>query len=90
MATNEHKATVDEILMAFRQFAYIAAHTDDASVERALQTVSTAESVGFMVDPTAYRTALFSGSLERQRKVIQLFARTKAELKALFPKGWPA
>ena len=86
---SSYAETMEAMQLAFQQFALVAAHVDDADVEKARQTVATADSIGFVVDPTKYRDALYSGSLERQRRLVDLYAKTKAELKKLFPDGWP-
>lgn len=85
-----HEQTMEDILLAFRQFAVIAAHIDDGAVETARTTVATAESIGFVIDPTKYRDALQNGSLERQRRIVALYQKTKKELREVFPEGWPA
>jgi len=86
----DHKFLMETLTLAFQQFALIANHIGDAEVEQARKTLETADAIGFVVDPTKYRDALFSGSLERQKKLVALFVRTKAELKAIFPEGWTA
>lgn len=75
------------MILAFRPFATMASFISDDELDFLKQTISRAESFGPFVDPTQYRTALQTGSLERQRQLIELFARTKADLEALFPGG---
>jgi hypothetical protein len=81
----EHARTMDWIVQAFRQFALLAVEIEDHDVVRAREAVQQAESFGFVLDPTAYRKALTTGSLRRQQQLLELFARTKAELTELFP-----
>ena len=85
---NDHQETLDLVQVAFRNFAVIATHLEDAQIERAVKAVSEAESIGFVLDPTAYRDALQTGSLRRQRELLALYQKTKSELRRIFPEGW--
>lgn len=85
MTTSRYDATLLDILAAFRAFTVQALLISDRDVERATQTVRTADAVGFAIDPTKYREALYTGSLDRQLRLLELFARTKRELLELFP-----
>ena len=82
---NAHERTVETILAIFRDFAVASLSVPDADVTAATNAVSMAKSVGFMFDPTAYRKALYNGSLDRQESVLRLFARTRGELSNIFP-----
>ncbi len=82
--------TMNAMQLACQQFALIAAHVEDVDVEKVRKTVAMADAAGFVVDPTRYHAALNSGSLDRQKHLVDLFTKTKAELKKLFPQGWPA
>ena len=84
----DYAATLEAMQLAFQQFALLAKGVTDEDVAFAKRTVESASAVGFVIDPTAYRNALYSGSLERQQKLVALFAKTKTDLKALFPAGW--
>lgn len=81
----DHDATMEHMLTALRHFLLLASVVPQAHVTRAAEVVSMAESVGAILDPTAYRRALYSGSLERQQRIVALFTRTKAELLQIFP-----
>jgi hypothetical protein len=85
-----HQVTLDAMVAAFRSFAILATCIAPADVEHARETVNRADSFGAFVDPTAYHRALGDGRLIRQRRVVDLFAKTTAELRELFPEGWPA
>jgi hypothetical protein len=93
MATDEkvydHVQTMEMLTLAFKQFANIAAHISDEEVKQASDAVHRADAFGFVIDPTKYQRALATGSLKQQADVIALFTKTKAELKRLFPQGWP-
>jgi hypothetical protein len=81
----DHRATVDDMVAAFRTFVLLASVVSERDGQQAAETVAKAQAIGFMIDPTAYRDALFSGSLDRQEQLIRLFNRTRAELAKLFP-----
>jgi hypothetical protein len=81
----KHEQTCDAMVQAFRQFAIHSLLVSDEDLKAAREAAASAESIGFMVDPTAYRRALQSGSLQRQRKLIALFERTRNELAQIFP-----
>lgn len=87
-AAGEHVWNVEQMVAAFRLFALMAKSIPDVDVDRALEVISQAESIGHIIDPTKYRDALYSGSLRRQRAVVELFKKTKARLREIFPEGW--
>lgn len=80
-----HARTMDAVQMAFRQFALFALLVPADHVDASREAVSRAESIGFVIDPTAYRRALSSGSLERQRELLNLFVKVRADLARIFP-----
>jgi hypothetical protein len=87
--TYDHEVTMTYIIASFRNFAMMSLLVTDEDAKMAREAVATAEAIGFVLDSTAYRTALQTGRLERQRKIVTLFEKTKCELKELFPVGWP-
>lgn len=80
-----YQETLDSIVAAFRIFAVHASVVSDADLKATREALSRAQSIGFAVDPTKYREALFSGSLERQDKLLNLFADVRQRLEELFP-----
>lgn len=81
----DHVRTIDTMLDALRAFAMHGLLVPDADVTRARETVATADAIGFVIDPTKYRDALYSGSLRRQGEIVALFAQTRAKLAEIFP-----
>ena len=87
-AVDRYKQTVQDLTLAFQQFALFANAIDDGDVKFVEETLRQADAVGWVVDPTAYRDAMYSGSLDRQKQLVDLFIKTKASLKKTFPDGW--
>ena len=85
MVRNEHEQTLQGITSAFRSFAVLALAVSNEQLSAARDAVSKADAVGWAVDPTAYMRAQNSGSLQRQKKLLDLFAKTRAELCGIFP-----
>ncbi len=82
----DHAQTIDEIILALRQFMLVAIHIPDEDVARAQEVIQRAHGVGFVVDATAYHRALYNGTLERQEQIVRVFHDTKATLLKIFPK----
>lgn len=85
-APYNHEVTMASIMNAFRSFFMLSALVSKEELEQAREAISGAESIGFMIDPTKYRNALYSGSLDQQRKLIDLFYETRKKLSEIFPK----
>lgn len=75
----------EDIQHSFRAFVLSAATVSDEEIDKALRTVEHADSVGAILDPTAYRNALETGTLNRQRKTLLLFRRTLKDVAELWP-----
>lgn len=80
-----HEQTLDTMLGAFRSFLLVSATITREDATRAKDAVLQAESIGFVIDPTQYRHALFSGSLDRQKQIVTLFIETREKLLTIFP-----
>ena len=63
--------------------AKILEHITDEQLQAMLATVERADSVGFVIDPTQYKSALQDGRLDFQRRMIKLCIHIKAEIAAL-------
>lgn len=79
----EYSEHFEDLLHSLRLMTTLGPPTD--VVRKMLRTVQSADSVGAIVDPTAYRNALASGTLDRQKQVLDLYLRFKVELHKLFP-----
>lgn len=79
-----HEQTLDDVVDALRAFAIRSLAVSDEQLDAAIDTVDQAEAIGFVVDPTAYRKAMYSGSLDRQKAVLTIFRDTRQELAKVF------
>jgi len=79
-----HEQTMSRLQDVFRSFLLMSADITDAELSDAQDAVSTADSIGWVIDPTRYREALAEGSLERQRELLSLFVDARSRLKKLY------
>ncbi len=71
MNDDEFRQHFDMLIMATRSFLAVSGCVSDAELKEMLDGVSLADSVGYIFDPTAYRTALADGRLVRQKALIE-------------------
>ncbi len=71
MNNDEFRRNLEMLTMATRSFLMLSGCVSDDELGEMLKTVSLADSVGFIIDPTAYRTALADGRLDRQKALIE-------------------
>lgn len=86
-AVAEYGAHLDAIIAGFRSL--VLAGPSDGDADRMARTVELADSVGFVVDATAYRDRLEDGSLRRQGELIALYRRVRRELRQIAPELAP-
>jgi len=84
-APYDHAETLDGMVEALRVFILSSLAISPEDVVRARETLASADAIGAIIDPTKYREALDSGSLDRQRRLVALFAHVRAEWVAIFP-----
>lgn len=83
----DHLGTMNAIVNLFRSFAMTSVIVTTAEAEFARDTLELADTLGPMIDPTAYRTALNKGTIDQQKKLVKLFLKNRAELIELFPEA---
>ena len=84
-AGEAHKDTMDAIIQVFRTFIVVSrTQIEPEKVAAAKQAVTQAESIGSILDPTSYRKASASGTLERQLRLLKLYEHINHELAELF------
>ncbi len=86
MTSTEYTQLLGDLLAANRMVwtIYLLPHTD-AELEQARRICEQADAVGFIVDPTRYRDAMYDGRLEHQRRLLKLAQHIRSELRALYP-----
>ncbi len=84
-AISDYQRTITDMLNAFRSFAIVGAVVSDSEAAAAGRAISTAEAIGWVVDPTQYRAALSNGSLDRQKAIVDLFIEIRRKLTGIFP-----
>lgn len=85
MTGEQYAKKLGEITDAFRHFVVLTLSVSDEDLVVMLGTVERAQAVGHIFDPTKYRDALRTGTLERQHKLLDLCTRVRAGLRELFP-----
>ncbi len=71
MNNEDFRQNFDHLIMTTRSFLAFSAAVSNDELKEMLAGISMADSVGYILDPTAYRTALADGRLERQRALIE-------------------
>ncbi len=90
MDNDDYRQNMDTLIMATRSFLLLASTVSTAELQEMRRTVEMAEGVGHFIDPTAWREASASGSLERQKAMIeahQAFRAVMAKHFQLLPAG---
>lgn len=80
MNNDEFKSCMDLLQMSARSFMALTFTITDEDLATMLKTIDLAESVGHIVDPTQYREASQSGSLQRQRCLIEAHQQFRASI----------
>ena len=85
MTDAEYERKIGEVQDTLRTFAIsgLAVSDDDLVIMR--RTVEVADSFGHIFDPTAYRRAMYTKTLERQRDLLGLFVHVRKKLREIFP-----
>jgi hypothetical protein len=83
LTEDDYRALMERITNACRVFNACSMSITDEDLAAAAHTVELADAVGYVVDPTAYRTALYDGRLERQRALIKAFRDFRAAMRAI-------
>jgi hypothetical protein len=83
MNESDYKHNMEVCETALRQAALFLDMISEEDLEAMKRTVSMADSVGSIIDPTRYRDALQDGRLEYQRDLLNLTEQMKAGLAKL-------
>jgi hypothetical protein len=85
LTAEDFASVMERVAMAARSFTAMSLAVTDAEVQQAIRTSEMASAVGFVVDPTAYRTALWDGRLEKQVQLLKGFLAFRAVLRSIDP-----
>ncbi len=83
LTADGYRELMDLVQSGCRVFNACTATITDEELAEASRIVEVADATGFVLDPTAYRTALGDGRLDRQRALIKAARDFRAALRAI-------
>lgn len=83
--TADYRANLEALQDGLQMFWLATASISDEDLTAMRDTLSMGHTLGPLLDPTAYRTALGDNRLDKQERLVRLLQHVRREVREIFP-----